>query len=142
MFKTYFNYKVLALKSDRVMKTVNNFKNNGSEIFACLLDYQKTFNLVNHGKLFRILIKRRMKLIFVRILIFIYLNQKCYIKWNGVRSYSFSVTNGTRQGSIFSPQGGFSSYLDPLLKSLKESGHGCRIGLHYYGAHAYADDVI
>ena len=25
---------------------------------------------------------------------------------------------------------------------MKESGHGCRIGLHYYGANAYADDVI
>ena len=25
---------------------------------------------------------------------------------------------------------------------LSESGHGCRIGVHYYGAMAYADDVI
>ena len=62
--------------------------------------------------------------------------------WDQVRSYSFPVTNGTRQGSIFSPKGGFGSYIDPLLQQLRSSGFGCRIGLHWYGAFAYADDVI
>ena len=59
-----------------------------------------------------------------------------------MRSYSFSVTNGTHQGSVFSPMGGFGCYLDPLLKELRESGLGSRIGIHWYGGLAYADDVI
>ena len=125
-----------------VVELVNQFKNSGSTVVACLLDYRKAFDLVNHEKLFKILMKRGVGLIFVRLLMFIYINQKCYIKWNGVRSYSFDVTNGTRQGSIFSPRGGFGVYLDPLLQLLRESGHGLRLGLHWYGALAYADDVI
>ena len=52
------------------------------------------------------------------------------------------MTNGTRQGSIFSPKGGFGTYLDPLLQKLRLSGFGCSIGLHWYGGLAYADDVI
>ena len=39
--------------------------------------------------------------------------------------YSFGVTNGTRQGSIFSPRGGFNTYLDPMIESLRSSGYDC-----------------
>ena len=48
----------------------------------------------------------------------IHINQKCYVKWNQVRSYSFDVTNGTRQGGVFSPRGGFNTYLDVLIQDL------------------------
>ena len=125
-----------------VIETVNFFKRSGSPVFASLLDYRKAFDLVNHQKLFQILIKRKVGLVFIRILIIIYLHQRCYVKWQHVRSYSFKVTNGTRQGSVFSPQGGFGCYLDPLLKELRDSSFGCRIGAHWYGALAYADDLI
>ena len=64
------------------------------------------------------------------------------MKWQSSRSYSFGVTNGTRQGSIFSPRGGFNTYLDPMLESLRNSGYGCTIGRHFYGGLAYADDVL
>ena len=43
---------------------------------------------------------------------------------------------------MFSPKGGFATYLDPLLLQLRQSGHGLRLGLHWYGALAWADDVI
>ena len=52
------------------------------------------------------------------------------------------MTNGTRQGSIFSPRGGFNTYLDPMLESLRQSGYGCSIGTHFFGVLAYADDVV
>ena len=86
--------------------------------------------------------ERGVNIVFLRLLMFIYLYQRCYIKWQASRSYSFSVTNGTRQGSIFSPRGGFNTYLDPMLNSLRNSGFGCTIGTHFYGAVAYADDVL
>ena len=54
-----------------VIELVNMFKRAGSPIFACLLDYRKAFDLVNHEKLFRILIKRKIGLLFVRLLMFI-----------------------------------------------------------------------
>ena len=125
-----------------VIELVNLFKQSGSTVVACLLDYRKAFDLVNHEKLFRILIKRKVGLIFVRLLMFIYIHQRCYVNWNNTRSYSFGVTNGTRQGSVFSPRGGFGVYLDPLLQLLRESGHGLRYGLHWYGGLAYCDDLI
>ena len=92
--------------------------------------------------MFRILIRRKINLVFVRLMICIYLNQKCYVKWQSAKSPSFGVTNGTRQGSIFSPRGGFNTYLDPMLDSLRNSGYGCSIGTHFFGAFAYADDVV
>ena len=64
------------------------------------------------------------------------------MKWRNARSYSFDVTNGTRQGSVFSPRGGFGCYLDPLIQLLRESGHGLRIGLQWYGCLCYCDDCI
>ena len=98
--------------------------------------------MINHVKMFEILIARRVNLLFIRLMIVIYLLQRCYIRWQETRSYSFSVTNGTRQGSVFSPRGGFACYLDTLLMELKDSGHGCSIGQHWYGALALADDVL
>ena len=52
------------------------------------------------------------------------------------------MTNGTRQGGVFSPKGGFATYLDPLLARMRSSGFGCRIAGHWLGALALADDLI
>jgi hypothetical protein len=71
-----------------------------------------------------------------------YLHQSCFIRWQQSRSYSFSVTNGIRQGGVFSPRGGFATYLDPLLSRLRSSYYGCKIAGHWLGALALADDVI
>ena len=124
------------------VEVVNYFARKGSSVYAALLDYRKAFDLVNHVKMFRNLIGRGINFVFIRMLISIYLFQRCYIKWQSSRSYSFSVTNGTRQGSIFSPKGGFNTYLDPMLQSLRDSGFGCSIGKHFFGVLAYADDVL
>ena len=124
------------------VEVVNYFARKGSPVFAALLDYRKAFDYVNHSKMFRNLINRKINLIFIRLLIYIYLFQECYVKWQSSKSPTFSVTNGTRKGSIFSPRGGFNTYLDPMLDSLRKSGYGCSIGSHFYGVLAYADDVL
>ena len=100
-------------------------------MFGCLLDYRKAFDLVNQEKLFLILIERKVNLVFVRILMIVYINQKCYVVWENTRSYSFTVKNGTRQGSVFSPRGGFGCYLDPLLKLMRNSGQLACIGMEH-----------
>ena len=93
-------------------------------------------------KLATSIINPDISLIFIRLMIFMYLFQSCYIKWQQTRSYSFNVTNGSRQGAVFSPRGGFATYLDPMLDMLRNSGHGIKIGAFWYGAQAFADDVI
>ena len=125
-----------------MVEVVNYFSRKGSPVFAALLDYRKAFDFVNHVKMFKNLLGRGINSVFLRLLMFIYLYQRCYVKWQSARSYSFGVTNGTRQGSIFSPRGGFNTYLDPMIESLRRSGYGCTIGKHFFGAVAYADDVL
>ena len=131
-----------AMLSWTVIEIVNSFSRAGSPVFACLLDYRKAFDFVNHKRMFSNLLRRNVSPIFLRLMMIIYIHQKCYVKWNQTRSYSFSVTNGTRQGAVFSPKGGFSTYLDDLMTNLRRSGQGCFQGLHWYGALAWADDLI
>ena len=78
--------------------------------------------------------------IFIRLLIFIYLQQSCRVRWGETLSEKFSVKNGVRQGAVLSPTL-FSLYINSLLIQLKSSGFGCHIGNHFYGALAYADDI-
>ena len=61
--------------------------------------------------------------------------------WDGIRSSSFRITNGTRQGSVLSPTL-FSVYLDDLIKELRLLGFGCHVGGAWVGAAGYADDLI
>ena len=63
------------------------------------------------------------------------------VKWNGVISDQFEVSNGVRQGGIMSPLL-FGIYIDDLLHDLKNSGIGCIVGNYFYGAFGYADDII
>jgi hypothetical protein len=71
---------------------------------------------------------------------FIYLNQSCYIRWNSAESATFMVKNGVRQGAILSPSL-FCVYLDTLLCQLRDAGIGCHIAGKFLGAYGYADDV-
>ena len=131
-----------AMCSWTVIEVINWFTKRGASIYACLLDYRKAFDMVNHVKMFTNLINRSVALVIIRLMIVMYLAQRCYIRWESAQSYSFAVTNGVRQGSIFSPKGGFATYLDPLISSLRESGYGCIVAGFWYGALFYADDGI
>ena len=77
----------------------------------------------------------------VRILIFIYTKQEAWVKWGAVRSETFSVSNGTRQGSVLSPAL-FAVYLDDLIKELRSYGLGCHMAGLWIGAVAFADDLL
>ena len=77
----------------------------------------------------------------LRLLIFIYRNQSCFIRWNSKTSQTFTVKNGVRQGAILSPSL-FCMYLDTLLGLLRDAGVGCHVGGQFLGAYGYADDVI
>ena len=63
------------------------------------------------------------------------------VKLVGVRSATFKLTNGTRQGSVLSPVL-FAVYLDGFLVQLKTLGVGCHVAGVWFGAVCYADDLI
>ena len=55
-----------------VQETVSHYLRNGSEIFACLLDFSKAFDKVNFKMLFK-MIDRKIPYIFLRLLLSIYM---------------------------------------------------------------------
>ena len=78
--------------------------------------------------------------VILRVLVFIYNHQVCYIRWNGFDSNHFRVKNGVHQGAILSPTL-FCIYLDTIFFELRSAGLGCHIGGCFLGAFGYADDV-
>ena len=122
-------------------ETVTYYVKNGSPVYALFLDASKAFDRLNFVKLFEKLISKSMCPVTVRLLLNIYLSQKIQVKWNGIISQPFNVTNGVRQGGVLSPLL-FSVYIDDLLTELKNSGLGCYIGNRFYGVLGYADDIV
>ena len=57
----------------------------------------------------------------IRVFAFIYEEQTGFIQLAGFRSIQFSITNGTRQGSVLSPLL-LSVYLDDLIAKLRNLG--------------------
>ena len=101
----------------------------------------KAFDLVEWLELFKTLRRRKVAPVFLRLLLFVYANQGCQVRWNGRDSYIFSVSNGVRQGPVTSPIL-FSVYIDDLFKILRQSGFGCKIAGIYFGCLGYADDLL
>ena len=63
------------------------------------------------------------------------------MRLSGKDSDQFSITNGTRQGSVLSPHLFSACYLDELLVKLRKLGIGCHVAGVWFGACLYADDV-
>ena len=124
-----------------VMEVVNYYQRKGTPVLATLLDCSKAFDKCLFDVLFQKLIDKGMPAIVVRVLIFVYEEQKGSIRLAGVNSLEFSITNGTRQDSVLSPVL-FGLYSDDLLKQLRQAGVGCHVGGVWMGATGYADDLI
>ena len=122
-------------------EVISYYVRNKTSVYCCLLDLKKAFDKVEFAKLFSKLIDLKISMIFLRLLIFIYLEQSCRVRWSSMLSGSFSVKKGVRQGAVLSPTL-FSLYMNKLLIQLEQSGVGCHVGNYYYGSSAYADDLL
>ena len=122
-------------------ETINYYKNHGSDVYTCLLDCSKAFDKIRYDVLFHKLIEKEISPLILRTLLFSYIHSKVRVKWGGVFSDSFEVSNGVRQGAILSPIL-FNVYIDELVTSLKTERNGCWIGAEYYGCLVYADDIM
>ena len=77
----------------------------------------------------------------VRVLAFAYTEQKGWVRLGQKDSAEFSITNGTRQGSVLSPYLFSACYLDELLVDLRKLDLGCHIAGIWMGACCYANDI-
>ena len=75
---------------------IDHYIQQCSEVFACAMDLSKAFEVVEWLELFKILRKGKVKPVFLRLLLLVYANQGCQVRWNGKDSYMFPVTNGVR----------------------------------------------
>jgi len=121
-------------------EVISYYNNNGSDVYACLLDCSKAFDRVRHDKLLKKLMSTGLPPVITRSLMFMYTNSKIRVKWKDAVSEPFSASNGVKQGSVLSPIL-FTLLLDDLIVELEKSGDGCRIGNKFYGCFGYADDL-
>ena len=122
-----------------VLETVDYFLKNGSEVFSCAMDMTAAFDLTLHSLLFRKMISKGFPAIFIRIFIYIYVNQTATVRWNSVISAEFPMTNGCRQGAILSAIA-YCFYCEDLFALLKQKRAGCWVMDQYHGIFGYSDD--
>ena len=130
-----------ALCTTMMVETIQYYLEKGDHsVCLLLLDASKAFDKVSFEMLFELLLKRNVCPRIIKLLLYMYVNQKCYVKWANELSEPFSVANGVKQGAVISPLL-FSIYIDSLFKELKQLGLGCHVGPTFAGAFGYADDV-
>jgi hypothetical protein len=124
-----------------VKEVISHYMKNGSCVYACLLDASKAYDRLNLNKLFHTLLDKKLPACLVRYLYASYDKQNIKVSWNNHLSKCVYPKNGVKQGAILSCYL-FNLYLDNLLESLAKCIYGCRIGSLFFGAFAYADDII
>ena len=122
------------------IETINYYRQRNSNVFSCLLDASKAFDKVHFGKLFKMLMKRKLPAVITRYLLDSYMRQELCVLWNSHKSRYFNVSNGVKQGGVLSPIL-FTVYIDDLLSLLKAAKLGCHVNHTYVGALCYADDI-
>ena len=123
-----------------VIETVSYFLRNGSEVFGCSMDKSKAFDMCSFSILFKKLFNK-ISHIFLRTIIFMYVNQFLNVRWDSEVSSSFTIGNGVGQGKILA---GFvyCFYCFQFFNILQNSGYGCHVKDVYAGVFGYSDDDI
>jgi hypothetical protein len=126
-----------------VQEVLQQFLRAGTKPIAVVLDCSKAFDLARFDILFeRLLTDRRVPAIVVRVLAFSYQEQQAWVRWGrGCTSGTFTIANGTRQGSVASPAF-WAVYIDPLISELRRKGIGCHLAGVWMGAVVFADDIL
>ena len=123
------------------IETISYFLRNGSNVYSCIMDMTKAFDLVKHSKLFRKLLDCGLSVIFTRLLLTMYLLQKANVRWNGELSDAFNLSNGVKQGAVLSAIL-YCFYVNDLFKILRKKKSGCSIQGYFLGILGYADDNL
>ena len=61
---------------------INHYMSNNSNVYSCLLDASKAFDKVHYGKLFHILLNRKVPFCIIRLLMDSFERQRARVMWN------------------------------------------------------------
>ena len=103
------------------------------------MDMTAAFDLTLHSLLFSKMNAKGFPPIFIRLFIFIYVNQEANVRWNGEVSGEFPMTNGCRQGAVLSAIA-YCFYCEDLFALLRQRRTGCWVQDEYHGIFGYSDD--
>ena len=120
---------------------IEYYNRAGAPVYGCTADMSKAFDMVNWSVLFNELKERNIAPIFLRVILYIYSEQYCDVRWNGSYSHRFPICNGVRQGAISSPIF-WCIYCNSLILKLRQSNIGCTLCGEYCGVFIYADDIL
>ena len=110
-----------------MVETIQYYLEKGdNSVCLLLLDASKAFDKVSFDMLFELLSKRNVCPRIIKLLLYMYVNRKCYVKWENELSEPFTVAYGVKQGAVISPLL-FSIYINNLFKELKQLGLGCHV---------------
>ena len=120
---------------------IDMYTSNSTPVYLCFMDASKAFDKVNHFHLYKKLLSRGVPTIVMRLLRYWYGAQKFAVRWNGILSQGFTVTNGIRQGGVLSPYL-YNAFVDELSERLTKLGVGCLIDGKIINHLFYADDSV
>ena len=123
------------------MEVANYYVQRGGQVCATFLDLSKAFDKCLFDKLFEKMLGKGIPPIIVRSLVYAYQEQRGWVRLAGKDSEEFTLTNGTRQGSVLSPYLFSACYLDDLFVELRRHHLGCHIAGVWVGATGFADDL-
>ena len=86
-----------TLCSIMYLETLQYYRNCGSNIFSCLLDASKAFDRVHYGKLFNILLSKKLPICIIRMLLDCYIRQESRASWSSYYTDYFTMSNGVKQ---------------------------------------------
>ena len=78
----YETQHLIALCSVVYLETLQYYRQNGSQVFSCLLDASKAFDRIHYGKLFNMLIDRNLPAFIICALFDSYNIQQSSAMWN------------------------------------------------------------
>ena len=121
-------------------EVISYYLRSNTNIFACVLEIQKSFDIQGrfNCSIGKISLRKFPPVIF-RIMFILYSRLWLYVFWNDAFSNNFVSLNGVKESSILSPFL-LNIFIDDLLLEPERLHIGCYIGLLYFGSIAYADD--